>query len=138
MIYFILSFEGSTSESNSTIIEKEELITEEDGDESEQENEWGECQETYVAGELWVQYNTSRNGTMQLAQQWAQKELRNNYIVWNNGNVNSITIKIMILHEIFQYRPTPWSEHLTVCQKLWRKKLCRKLFWHQTTLEKSQ
>ena len=48
----------STSDSGSTIIEEEEeeiIIEEEEGDESKEENECGECKESYVTGELWVQ-----------------------------------------------------------------------------------
>ena len=50
--YFLLSFEGSTSESDSTIIEEEIIIEEEEEDENDEENECVECKETYFTGEL--------------------------------------------------------------------------------------
>ena len=75
---FLLFSEDSTSDSDSTIIEEEINIEEIEGDVSEEENECGECKESYRL-QLNFGFNAiiAKSGIMQLAQQ-CKKELRDN------------------------------------------------------------
>ena len=95
--YFLLSFEGSTSESDSTIIEEEIISEEEEEDESDEENECVECKETYFTGELWIQCDNGQEWYHAACTSMHKKSKR------QLDSLESWQCKLTIVHKIFQY-----------------------------------